>query len=74
MIRDEDDEDTASLLSTTSSEAVADLEASKTFEADRKDGSSDLDIRGFALLRHVEFFQLFAMLGLLTGIGLMTIK
>jgi hypothetical protein len=33
-----------------------------------------LDIRGFALLPHAEFWQLFLMLGLMTGIGLMTIK
>ena len=33
-----------------------------------------VDIRGFALLPHVEFWQLFLMMGLLTGIGLMTIK
>lgn len=33
-----------------------------------------LDIRGLALLPHAEFWQLFLMLGLLTGIGLMTIK
>ena len=33
-----------------------------------------LDIGGLALLRKVEFWQLFSMLGLLTGIGLMTVK
>jgi hypothetical protein len=33
-----------------------------------------LDIRGFTLLPHPEFWQLFLMLGLMTGIGLMTIK
>lgn len=33
-----------------------------------------LDIRGVAMLPKVEFYQLFMMLGLLTGIGLMTIK
>ncbi|KIV83376.1 hypothetical protein PV11_05407 [Exophiala sideris] len=32
------------------------------------------DIRGFALLPLPEFWQLFSMLGLLTGIGLMTIN
>lgn len=32
------------------------------------------DVRGFALLQKVEFWQLFMLLGLLTGIGLMTIK
>ena len=33
-----------------------------------------LDIRGLALLTRPEFWQLFTLLGLLTGIGLMTIK
>ena len=33
-----------------------------------------LDVRGVALLTRVEFWQLFSILGLLTGIGLMTIK
>jgi MFS family permease len=32
------------------------------------------DVRGFALLPHPEFWQLFCMLGLMTGIGLMTIN
>ena len=36
--------------------------------------SHGLDIRGLALLPRVEFWQLFLLLGLLTGIGLMTIK
>lgn len=33
-----------------------------------------LDIRGMALLPRLEFWELFTLLGLLTGIGLMTIK
>ena len=32
------------------------------------------DIRGVAMLRHVEFWQLFLTMALLSGIGLMTIK
>ncbi|KAL6248099.1 hypothetical protein RBB50_005447 [Rhinocladiella similis] len=46
----------------------------------RSSGSHDYtpteepDIRGFALLPLPEFWQLFSMLGLLTGIGLMTIN
>ena len=36
--------------------------------------SQHVDVRGFALLLKVEFYQLWLMLGLLTGIGLMTIK
>jgi hypothetical protein len=41
---------------------------------DREFGVPHLDMRGFALLPHIEFWQLFSMLGLMTGIGLMTIK
>lgn len=33
-----------------------------------------LDIRGFAMIRTLDFWLLFSQLGLLTGIGLMTIK
>jgi hypothetical protein len=32
------------------------------------------DVRGWKLLRHIEFYQQFLLLGSLTGIGLMTIK
>lgn len=32
------------------------------------------DIRGLAMLKHVEFWQLFMTMALLSGIGLMTIK
>ncbi|KAF3908198.1 hypothetical protein AA313_de0202458 [Arthrobotrys entomopaga] len=40
------------------------------------DGQSpiQIDIRGWALTQHTEFWRLFLMLGILTGIGLMTIK
>ena len=42
------------------------------------DGCSDpvhhLDIRGWALFRIIDFWLLFAVLGTLTGVGLMTIK
>lgn len=37
-------------------------------------GSHHLDIRGFALLKHTEFYQLWLLLGILCGVGLMTIK
>lgn len=43
-------------------------------EGDTVPDSHHLDIRGMALLHRVEFWQLFSLLGLLTGIGLMTIK
>lgn len=66
----------SSLLSKTSTQeqATDDLESSKHLESDRNHEHPHLDIRGFALLPHLEFWQLFSMMGLLTGIGLMTIK
>lgn len=33
-----------------------------------------LDISGFAILKHIEFYQLFFLLGALCGVGLMTIN
>ena len=39
-----------------------------------RDYSHRADIRGFELLRHVEFWQQWAIMSLLSGIGLMTIK
>lgn len=38
------------------------------------DQSHRVDIRGWTLLRNIEFWQLFAIMGILAGIGLMTIK
>ncbi|CAG1975811.1 unnamed protein product [Fusarium graminearum] len=38
------------------------------------DGSHPLDIRGLALLRSVSFWHLFIIMGILAGVGLMTIK
>ncbi|ETI19546.1 hypothetical protein G647_09380 [Cladophialophora carrionii CBS 160.54] len=66
----------ASLLSKTSTQeqAAEDLEASKHLESDRNHEHPHLDVRGFALLPHPEFWQLFIMMGLLTGVGLMTIN
>ncbi|KAF3903056.1 hypothetical protein ABW21_db0200194 [Orbilia brochopaga] len=37
-------------------------------------GVQQVDIRGWALTRHAEFWRLFLMLGILSGIGLMTIN
>lgn len=36
--------------------------------------SQRLEITGFAIVRMIEFWQLFIILGLLAGVGLMTIK
>ena len=68
---DEDEQEDTSLLSATPTE---DLESTKHAEVDRNHESNHLDVRGFALLPLPEFWQLFWMLGLMTGIGLMTIN
>lgn len=39
-----------------------------------KDHAHRVDIRGFKMLSMLEFWQLFALMGLLAGIGLMSIK
>ena len=49
------------------------------FDEDGAKGATDhdshkIDIRGLALLSHQKFYLLWSLLGLLTGIGLMTIK
>jgi len=68
------EDENSSLLSNPSVEGE-DMETSKhVVESDRNYEAPHLDIRGFALLPHLEFWQLFCMLGLMTGIGLMTIK
>ena len=48
---------------------VKDIERSKPHTS-----SPERDVRGWALLPYPEFWQLFCMLGLMTGIGLMTIN
>ncbi|KAL2405881.1 hypothetical protein ABEF95_001962 [Exophiala dermatitidis] len=70
----ESGEEVSFLLSRPSSEDMHERGNPKHHESDRHHESPHLDIRGFALLPHAEFWQLFSMLGLLTGIGLMTIN
>ncbi len=69
------DHESSSLISKSSTSGPGDLPSREL--AHVPDTDHDLrhvDIRGFALLPHAEFWQLFLMLGLMTGIGLMTIK
>ena len=40
----------------------------------RRKDSREIDVRSLAMLKHVKFYQLWLLLGLLTGIGVMTIK
>ena len=68
-------EETSSLLSKSSGSAPGDfphLNGSSRVIAEHE--PQHVDIRGFALLSKMKFYQLWLLLGLLTGIGLMTIK
>ena len=65
-----DDAEDSSLLTTSSGEDVQSL---KVHPANNHK-TPHLDVRGWALIPHPEFWQLFCMLGLMTGIGLMTIN
>lgn len=62
--------ETSSLLSNSSSAIEEGLQNGKDNHCD----SPDLDIKGLAITRTIEFWQLFSLLGILCGIGLMTIK
>ncbi|KAH0538068.1 hypothetical protein FGG08_005330 [Glutinoglossum americanum] len=68
-----DTEETASLISSSSSNAgdeICDEGAAKA----NGDHSHHLDIRGLGLLLRLEFWNLFALLALLAGVGLMSIN
>jgi hypothetical protein len=70
-----DNDEASSLLSNSSNPEPGDCSCQKV--GDDSHVAHDVrntDVRGFALLPLPEFWQLFLMLGLLTGIGLMTIK
>lgn len=69
---DEDDlgDEHSSLISSPSPPNTPNNEGSKM----TPHSEAHLDVRGMALLRLPEFWQLFIMLGLLCGIGLMTIN
>jgi hypothetical protein len=63
-------DETSSLMSKSTSSSSGDLSE----ETIVKDHAHRVDIRGIKMLPLVEFWQLFALMGILTGIGLMTIK
>ena len=63
------DTETSSLLSKSSGPGDVEI-----IEDAGDDDSRKIDIRGFALLSHVKFYMMWILLGLMTGIGLMTIK
>lgn len=62
-------DETSSLMSRSAASSAAILG-----ESNVKDRAHRIDIRGLQMMRLVEFWQLFALMGILTGIGLMTIK
>jgi len=66
---DETDE-TSSLMSKSTSSSPGDV----LEENSVKDHAHRVDIRGIRMLSLIEFWQLFALMGLMTGVGLMTIK
>ncbi|CAD6452806.1 b26bfee3-410b-445f-b400-e7f381c97392 [Sclerotinia trifoliorum] len=63
-------DETSSLMSKSTDEESRETVA----ETDKKDHAHRVDIRGFQLFKTIEFWQLFALMGILTGIGLMTIN
>ncbi|KAJ8061831.1 hypothetical protein OCU04_009623 [Sclerotinia nivalis] len=65
-----DIDETSSLMSKSTDEESRETVA----ETDKKDHAHRVDIRGFQLFKTIEFWQLFALMGILTGIGLMTIN
>ncbi|KAI9793801.1 MAG: hypothetical protein M1833_000524 [Piccolia ochrophora] len=70
-----DEDETSSLMSKSSSWASRDV-AAQTGKpnADVNHPHNITDVRGLALLRKVEFWQQWFLLGTLTGVGLMTIN
>ena len=62
-------DETSSLMSSIA--AAAEGVVGTSVDLDR---SHRIDIRGFTLLRNLEFWQLFSIMAILAGIGLMTIK
>ncbi|KAK4186879.1 major facilitator superfamily domain-containing protein [Podospora australis] len=66
----EDIDETSSLMSRSSS-LPGDVLVQSSVDMDR---SHRVDIRGWRLLRNLDFWQLFAIMGILAGIGLMTIN
>lgn len=69
-------DETSSLMSRDSlSSLPGDLENERNDEEiNVKDHAHRVDIRGFQMLHMMEFWQMFILMGILTGIGLMTIK
>lgn len=63
-------DETSSLMSRSAASSVVAILGENSI----KDRAHHIDIRGFQMLHLAEFWQLFTLMGILTGIGLMTIK
>lgn len=63
-------DETSSLMSKSTVSSPGDVNE----EIIVRDHAHRVDIRGFNMLPHAEFWQLFILMGILTGVGLMTIK
>jgi hypothetical protein len=63
-------DETSSLMSSSTEEEGQEILAG-SIDMDR---SHRIDIRGLKLLRDLEFWQLFTIMAILAGVGLMTIK
>ncbi|KAJ9154900.1 MFS general substrate transporter [Pleurostoma richardsiae] len=69
-VDDADTDETSSLMSRSSS-LPGEVLVQSSVDLDR---SHRVDIRGWLLLRNIEFWELFLIMGILAGIGLMTIN
>jgi hypothetical protein len=67
--QDGDSDETSSLLS-----GPGDVLPEDDAVSTKTNRSHCLDVTGLALLYKIEFWQLWILMGLLTGVGLMTIK
>ena len=74
LVTDSDTDETSSLMSKSSRSVPGDLEENPGMDDHLVHDPHHINIRGVALFSKVEFWQLWLMLGLLTGVGLMTIK
>ncbi|KAI0014286.1 MFS general substrate transporter [Xylariaceae sp. FL0662B] len=69
--QDEADETSSLLSQSTSSSLPGEVLVQNSVDMDR---SHRVDIRGLSLLKNLEFWQLFCIMAILSGIGLMTIN
>ncbi|KAF1811511.1 MFS general substrate transporter [Eremomyces bilateralis CBS 781.70] len=70
----EEVDEVSSLMSKTSSSVPGDIDVEQDMGSTNSNHSCHVDVTGLALLYKFEFWQLWVMLGLLTGVGLMTIN